>query len=145
MSTESCIQTSYEIFYDFLVLIGSSGLVIPQAFGDNEFCNIDENLKIQEELIKDDVTLLDVVPHPTSTKTPNYVATLDIAKFSYPDNLPSKNSVVSASPLKQFKDNILFHEIKCNSGLQLTQKYDGSPACVEPGTVFELIKRGWTN
>jgi len=46
MNTESCIPSSYEIFYDFLVLIGYSGLIITQVFGDNAFCNIDENLKI---------------------------------------------------------------------------------------------------
>ena len=46
MNTESCIPSNYEIFYDFLVLIECSGLIITQAFGDNAFCNIDENLKI---------------------------------------------------------------------------------------------------
>jgi len=62
-------------FIIFLVLIGSSGLVIPQVFGDNEFCNIDENLKIQEELIKDDVVLVEflkVFPHAKLTRA-NYV------------------------------------------------------------------------
>jgi len=49
------------------------------------------------------------------------------------------------SPLKQFKSGILFSEIKCNGNLQLTQRYDGTPACVKDGTVFELIKRGWTS
>ena len=44
-----------EYYVIFLVLIGSSGLISPQVFGDNKFCNIDENMKIQEELIKDDV------------------------------------------------------------------------------------------
>ena len=59
----------------FLVLIGSSGLIIPQAFGDNAFCNIDENLKIQEELIKDDdvlVEFLKIFPHAKLTRA-NYV------------------------------------------------------------------------
>ena len=27
--------------------------------------------------------------------------------------------------------------------MQLTQKYDGSPACVSSETYYELIKRGW--
>ena len=49
------------------------------------------------------------------------------------------------SPLKQFKSGILFSEIKCNGNLQLTQRYDGTPACVKDRTVFELIKRGWTS
>lgn len=49
------------------------------------------------------------------------------------------------SPLKQFKSGVHFSEIKCNGVLQLTQKYDGSPACVRSETVFELIKRGWVS
>jgi hypothetical protein len=62
-------------FIIFLVLIGSSGLISPQVFGDNEFCNIDENMKIQEELIKDDVVLVEflkVFPHAKLTRA-NYV------------------------------------------------------------------------
>jgi len=91
------------------------------------------------------ITLIDVLPHPISTETPDYVALLDITKFSYSDNLQPKHLVEFVSPLKQFKDNIPFHEIKCNVGLQLTQKYDGSPACVKSETVFDLIKRGWVS
>ena len=49
------------------------------------------------------------------------------------------------APLKQFKSGIQFSEIKCDGNLQLTQRYDGTPACVKDGTVFELIKRGWTS
>jgi len=49
------------------------------------------------------------------------------------------------SPRKQFNSGILFSEIKCNVNLQITQKYDGTPACVQDETVFELIKRGWTS
>jgi hypothetical protein len=49
------------------------------------------------------------------------------------------------SPLKQFQLGIQFSEIKCKTSLQLTQRHDGTPACVKDGTVFELIKRGWTS
>ncbi|MGY5147925.1 MAG: hypothetical protein ACW9W4_08000 [Candidatus Nitrosopumilus sp. bin_7KS] len=49
------------------------------------------------------------------------------------------------SPLKQFKSGFSFSEIKCNGNLQLTQRYDDSPACVKSETVFELIKRGWVS
>lgn len=44
----------------FLIItaVGSS-FITPQALGDNEFCNIQENLKIQEELIKDDIVLIE--------------------------------------------------------------------------------------
>jgi len=49
------------------------------------------------------------------------------------------------SPLKQFKNKVPFYEIKCKEGLQLTQKYDGTHACVKPDTYFELLKRNWTS
>ncbi|MCV0373415.1 MAG: hypothetical protein K5793_07680 [Nitrosarchaeum sp.] len=49
------------------------------------------------------------------------------------------------SPLNQYNNGIPFNEIKCNSGLQITQRYDGRPACVKPDTYFELIKRDWVS
>ncbi|MCH9658328.1 hypothetical protein K0U27_06480 [archaeon] len=49
------------------------------------------------------------------------------------------------SPLTQFESGVPYHETLCKPGLQLTQKYEGSPACVMPDTVFELIKRDWTS
>ena len=45
-------------FFVALIFAGSLGL-IPPVVADNEFCNIQENLKIQEELIKDDVVLIE--------------------------------------------------------------------------------------
>ena len=49
------------------------------------------------------------------------------------------------SPLKQFKNDTPFHETKCKKNMQLTQKYDGSPACVSSETYLEMIKRGWVS
>ena len=57
--------------------------------------------------------------------------------FGYPEQ--------KLSPLKQFTSGVVYHEIACNSGLQLTQRYDGRPACVRPDTYFELIKRDWVS
>ena len=91
-----------------------------------------------------DVTLIDVIPHPTTAQTPNYVAIFDIVNFDYVEKTGAKSSKVS-SPLKQFKNGIPFSEIKCNGNLQLTQKYDDSPACVKSEHYFELIKRGWVS
>ena len=48
-------------------------------------------------------------------------------------------------PLRQSESGSPYHETVCKPGLQLTQKHDGSPACVKPETVFELIKRDWTS
>lgn len=49
--------------------------VSPQAFSDNEFCNIQENLKIQEELVKDNPVLIEflkVLPSAELTRA-NFV------------------------------------------------------------------------
>ncbi len=43
-------------------------LIVPQAFADNEFCNIQENLKIQEELIKDNIVLIEFLKVLPSAK-----------------------------------------------------------------------------
>ncbi|MEJ2260282.1 MAG: hypothetical protein P8X83_01290 [Nitrosopumilaceae archaeon] len=69
-----------------------------------------------------------------ATHDPNIVHSMP---FGYPEQ--------KLSPLKQFKSGVAYHEIVCNSGLQLTQRYDGSPACVRPDTYFELIKRDWVS
>ena len=57
----------------------------------------------------------------------------------------SRSKITYDPPLKQFKSGTPFHEIKCNSGLQLTQRYDGNPACVKPYTYDELINRDWVS
>ena len=61
-----------------LLIIGMIvfSLIVPQTFADNEFCNIQENLKIQDELIKDDVVLIEflkVLPSAELTRA-NFVA-----------------------------------------------------------------------
>lgn len=38
-----------------------------------------------------EVTLIDVMPHPTSTQTPNYVTVLDVVNFSYVEDMESQN------------------------------------------------------
>jgi hypothetical protein len=85
-----------------------------------------------------EINLVNVLPYPFSSKTitpEEYYVTVSISKVD--------EKIIP--PLKQFKNNTPFHEIKCNIGLQLTQKHDGTPACVKSETVFELIKRGWTS
>jgi hypothetical protein len=85
-----------------------------------------------------EINLVNVLPYPFSSKMispEEYSATISISK--------ADEKIIP--PLKQNKNNTPFHEIKCNTGLQLTQKYDGTPACVKPETVFELIERGWVS
>lgn len=84
------------------------------------------------------IRLTNVEPYPISTmpiEQTDYTLTFFV----------SMAEPVVDSPLKQFKSGIPFNEIKCDFGLQLTQKYDGKPACVKPDTYFELIKRDWVS
>jgi len=80
------------------------------------------------------LSLIGFVGIALATHDPNIVHSMPLG---YPEQkLP---------PLKQFKSGVAYHEIVCNLGLQLTQRYDGSPACVKPDTYFELIKRNWVS
>ena len=85
------------------------------------------------------VRLTNVSPYPESTEpiqATDYVLTffVSMAEEKHID-----------SPLKQFKNGVPFAEIKCRDSLQLTQRYDGTPACVKPDTYDELIKRDWVS
>jgi len=85
------------------------------------------------------IRLTNIEPYPVSRisiQPTDYVLTFFVS-------MSETNSV--DSPLNQFKNGIPFNEIKCNSSLQLTQRYDGKPACVESVTYFELIKRDWVS
>ena len=68
-----------------------------------------------------------------------------IVEFSNIDEIRSLSNQEVISPLKQFSNGTPYNEIKCQQGLQLTQRYDGTPACVRPDTYFELIKRDWVS
>ncbi|MCV0371935.1 MAG: hypothetical protein K5793_00040 [Nitrosarchaeum sp.] len=48
-------------------------------------------------------------------------------------------------PRNQIDNGMKPTSVKCNEGLILLQKYDGSPACVELQSISKLIKRGWTD
>lgn len=47
-------------------------------------------------------------------------------------------------PKFQEKKEVSLKHIRCNDGLVVLAKYDGSPACVKPETKEKLIERGWT-
>ncbi|MHA7646655.1 hypothetical protein [Nitrosopumilus sp. S4] len=51
--------------------------------------------------------------------------------------------IQSLSPLKQFKSGVSTDEIQCKENFVLLQKHSGSPACVKPNSVIDLIKRNW--
>lgn len=85
------------------------------------------------------IRLTNVEPYPVSSdpiKDENYSLTFFVSSAEV-------ENVVS--PLKQYKDGVSFKDIKCRKSLQLTQKYDGTPACVTMDTYDELIKRGWVS
>ncbi|GKS67548.1 hypothetical protein YTPLAS73_10950 [Nitrosarchaeum sp.] len=85
------------------------------------------------------IRLTNVEPYPASTvsiQPTDYVLTFFVS-------LAETNSI--DSPLNQFNNGIPFNEIKCSPGLQLTQRYDGRPACVSSETYLELIKRDWVS
>ena len=84
-----------------------------------------------------DITLIDVLPYPISTKdiTEEYVITIGISKIT--------NEILS--PLKQSKSGISPDMVDCKPMLVLIIKNsDGSPACVKPETKTQLFERGWT-
>jgi hypothetical protein len=85
------------------------------------------------------IRLTNVEPYPVSSnpiKEENYSLTFFVSSAEVKNVL---------SPLKQYKDGVSFKDIKCRKSLQLTQKYDGTPACVKMNTYNDLIKRGWVS
>ena len=85
------------------------------------------------------IRLTNVEPYPVSTnpiEDEDYTLAFFVSK-ALDDSFDS--------PLKQFKRGVPFSEIECRDNLRLTQRYDGSPACVKPQTYDELIKRDWVS
>ena len=85
------------------------------------------------------IRLTNVEPYPISSipiQSTDYSLTFFVS-------MAETNAI--ESPLNQHNNGIPFSEIKCNPGLQITQRYDGRPACVKPDTYFELIKRDWVS
>ena len=84
------------------------------------------------------IRLTNVSPYPESTVS---IQPTDYALTFF---ISAAGSSID-SPLTQFNNGVPFNEIKCRDNLQLTQKYDGKPACVKSDTYFELIKRDWVS
>ena len=85
------------------------------------------------------IRLTNVEPYPESTNP------IELSDYSLTFVVSSGEVNPLEPPLKQFKDGIPFEDIKCRDSLRLTQKYDGSPACVKSLTYDELIKRNWVS
>ena len=61
-----------------------------------------------------------------------------------PQYMKARGATEFPSPRTQSIDGVSPHEIVCNETLNLIQKHDGSPACVNPETKKKIIERGWT-
>ena len=85
------------------------------------------------------IRLTNVDPYPES------ISPIDAPDYSLTFFVSSAEVNHLDSPLKQFRDGIPFKDIKCRDSLQLTQRYDGRPACVKSMTYDELIKRNWVS
>ena len=99
-----------------------------------------EVMQTSEQVLKGFyIRLTNVEPYPDSLnpiEEKDYLLTFFVSK--------AEVSEVKA-PLKQFRDGVSFKDIKCRENLQLTQRYDGKPACVKSMTYYELIKRDWVS
>ena len=69
---------------------------------------------------------------------PNYY------KKYLPQYMKARGATEFPSPRTQSIDGVPPHEIVCNKTLNLIQKHDDSPACVNPETKEKLEQRGWT-
>lgn len=67
----------------------------------------------------------------------NTISSISLDRTVYPVDFESKN------PLKQFWSGVTFENIQCKEHLQLAQRYDGRPACVNPESVQKLVQREW--
>lgn len=76
------------------------------------------------------------------TKIPEKIEVAYTIWPEYPETI-EECETITVSPLKQIKYGIDPWNVKCNEGLVLLQKYDGSPACVTEQTKQKLIERGW--
>jgi len=63
--------------------------------------------------------------------------------FTGGTNTPQTPSPTPKAPLRQIAFGVLPEEIKCNQGLELIIKNNGSPACVKLETAVKLEARGW--
>jgi len=116
-----------------------------ESSGGLEFQEGMSYLIFAEKLSSEHPVVADFGPTKLLSEAKNDILFLDqksnFTRFSYDESVLF--SLIS--PLKQFNSGTPFSEIKCNVNLQLTQKYDGTPACVKDETIFELIKLGWTS
>ena len=67
----------------------------------------------------------------------------NLIEFSNIDIIRNISEINILSPLKQVSQGIDPVAVKCNEGLVLIIKHNGSPACVRPATAENLEERSW--
>jgi hypothetical protein len=92
---------------------------------------------VQKKILEsDDVTISPPNPLPT----PNLD---DPERFTDEHGIPPIEMGKLLSPKKQVSQGIDPVAVKCNVGLELFIKNNGSPVCVKPSTAEILYERGW--
>ena len=99
-----------------------------------------EQLRMLSTIVQKKILDLDDVP----ISPPNPIPNLDDPdRFTSEHGLPPIETGKVLSPKKQVSQGIDPEAVKCNEGLVLIIKNNGSPACVKPDTAVNLEQRSW--
>ncbi len=116
------------------------------SFDEDNTSLIDvEELRVLSTIVQKKILDLDEV----SISPPNPLPDNDVGPTTYEH--PPKPSIAPIaegellSPKKQVSQGIDPVAVKCNEGLVLIIKHNGSPACVRPDTAENLEERSWGN
>jgi hypothetical protein len=99
-----------------------------------------EQIRVLATIVQKKILDLDDVP----ISPPNPIPNLDDPdRFTPEHGLPPVETGKVLSPKKQVSQGIDPAAVKCNEGLVLVIKNNGSPACVRPDTAVNLEQRSW--
>ena len=113
------------------------------SFVDNGPALIDtDELRMLSTIVQKKILELDDVSisPPNPLLTPNLD---DPERFTDEHGIPPIETGKLLSPKKQVSQGIDLVAVKCNDGLELFIKNNGSPVCVKSSTVEILYERGW--
>jgi hypothetical protein len=107
--------------------------------GDKALADV-EQLRVLATIVQKKILDLDDVPISPPNPIPNLD---DHDRFTPEDGLPPIATGKVLSPKKQVSQGIDPVAVKCNEGLVLIIKNNGSPACVRQDTAVNLEQRSW--
>jgi hypothetical protein len=99
-----------------------------------------EELRMLSTIVQKKILDLDEVPISPPNPIPNFD---DSDRFTDEHGMPPIETGKLLSPKKQISQGIESTAVKCNEGLELIIKHNGSPACVRPDTAENLEERSW--